>query len=33
MPTIRATVNDESMGDNFKEEDEEDDVVDYGREF
>ena len=33
MPTIRAIVNDESMGDNFKEEDEEDDVIDYGREF
>ena len=33
MPTIRAIVNDESMGDNFKEEDEEDDVIDYSREF
>jgi hypothetical protein len=26
MPTIRATINDESVGNNTKEEDEEDDV-------
>ena len=33
MPIVRAIVNDESMDDDFKEEDEEEDVVDYGREF
>jgi 16S rRNA U516 pseudouridylate synthase RsuA-like enzyme len=32
MPSIKATVNDENMGDNSKEKKDDDDVVDYDRE-
>jgi len=33
MHTIKATMNDESVGDNSEKEEEEEDVVDYGRNF
>jgi hypothetical protein len=33
MHTIKATMNDESVGDNSEEEEEKEDVVDYGRKF